>query len=191
MMRGDGSPGEASLSDILSQDELDALLSNIAIDEEEEEKEEAPAAPAMADAGEGGDILSQDELDALLGGGLDVLAEDPPAPKPEPKPKPAPKPKASPGLSNPRADETPRNLKLLLSIPVQISVELGRTRMSVGDLLQLGQGSIIELERAASEYLDLTVNKKPIAMGEVVVVNENFGFRAVEVDSVRERLTKL
>lgn len=191
MMRGDGSPGEASLSDILSQDELDALLSNIAIDEEEEEKEEAPAAPVMADAGEGGDILSQDELDALLGGGLDVLAEDPPAPKPEPKPKPAPKPKASPGLSNPRADETPRNLKLLLSIPVQISVELGRTRMSVGDLLQLGQGSIIELERAASEYLDLTVNKKPIAMGEVVVVNENFGFRAVEVDSVRERLTKL
>lgn len=191
------------MADILSQEELDALLSAVGTPDEPEEAPAAPAPKAEASGG-GGEILSQDELDALLSGGLDMGSMDmggPPEPEPEPEPKPKPRrssgapsasgsgPDAGPAARAPSKE--PANLKLLLSIPVQVSVELGRTRMSVGDLLQLGQGSIIELDRPATDMLDLTVNHKRVALGEVVVVHENFGFRALEVDTLKERLNKL
>ena len=82
-------------------------------------------------------------------------------------------------------------LSMLLDLTIPVTIELGRTRMSVYELLQLGQGSVIELDRLANDLIDLTVNRRVIAQGEAVVVNESFGFRVAEVDSVRDRLRKL
>ena len=89
------------------------------------------------------------------------------------------------------AEAGTQNVQLILNLPVNLSVELGRTRMTVGDLLQLGQGSVIALQRMASDLIDLSINTHVMAQGEAVVVNENFGFRVVEVDSVRDRIGKL
>ena len=83
------------------------------------------------------------------------------------------------------------NLDVVLDIPVTLSMEVGRTRISIRNLLQLNQGSVIELERAVSEPLDIFVNGTLIAHGEVVVVNEKFGIRLTDVVSPAERIRKL
>ena len=74
-------------------------------------------------------------------------------------------------------------LKMILDVPLKVSVELGRTKMLVNDLLQLGQGSVIELDKIAGEPMEILVNDKLVAMGEVVVVNEKFGVRLTDVVS--------
>ena len=74
-------------------------------------------------------------------------------------------------------------LKMILDVPLKISVELGRTKMLVNDLLQLGQGSVIELDKIAGEPMEIMINDKLVAMGEVVVVNEKFGVRLTDVVS--------
>lgn len=74
-------------------------------------------------------------------------------------------------------------LKMILDVPLKVSVELGRTKMMVNDLLQLGQGSVIELDKLAGEPMEILVNDKLVAMGEVVVVNEKFGVRLTDVVS--------
>ncbi|WP_349410507.1 flagellar motor switch phosphatase FliY [Pseudalkalibacillus sp. SCS-8] len=84
-----------------------------------------------------------------------------------------------------------RNLDMLLDIPLQVTVELGRTKRSVKDILELSQGSIIELDKLAGEPVDILVNQKLIAKGEVVVIDENFGVRVTEIISQRDRLEKL
>jgi flagellar motor switch protein FliN/FliY len=83
------------------------------------------------------------------------------------------------------------NLDVVLDIPVTLSMEVGRTRISIRNLLQLNQGSVIELERAVSEPLDIFVNGTLIAHGEVVVINEKFGIRLTDVISPTERIRKL
>lgn len=83
------------------------------------------------------------------------------------------------------------NLNLLLDIPLEITAELGRTRMIIHDLLQLGQGSVIELNKLAGEPLEILVNHKLIARGEVVVVNEKFGIRLTDIISPMERIKQL
>jgi len=83
------------------------------------------------------------------------------------------------------------NLTLLLDIPLEITAELGRARMIVNDLLQLGQGSVIELNKLAGEPLEILVNQKLIARGEVVVVNEKFGIRLTDILSPLERIKQL
>lgn len=83
------------------------------------------------------------------------------------------------------------NLELILDIPVQISVEIGRTYMNIRNLLQLNQGSVVELDRMAGEPLDIMVNGTLIAHGEVVVVNEKFGVRLTDVISAADRIKKL
>jgi len=85
----------------------------------------------------------------------------------------------------------PRNLDFILDIPLEISVELGRTRICIADILKLGQGSIIELSNPAGSALEVLVNHKPVAKGEVVVVNEKYGIRLTEILSVMERIEKL
>ena len=82
-------------------------------------------------------------------------------------------------------------MELLLDIPLEISAELGRTRMIINDLLQLGQGSVIELNKLAGEPLEILVNHKLIARGEVVVVNEKFGIRLTDIISPLERIKQL
>ena len=74
-------------------------------------------------------------------------------------------------------------LKMILDVPLKVTVELGRTKMMINDLLQLGQGSVIELDKVAGEPMEILVNNKLVAMGEVVVVNEKFGIRLTDIVS--------
>jgi flagellar motor switch protein FliN/FliY len=82
-------------------------------------------------------------------------------------------------------------LDFILDIPITVTVELGRGKMLIGKLLQLGQNSVIELTKAAGEPMDIFVNNRLIAKGEVVVVNEKFGVRLTDVVSTAERINKL
>lgn len=84
-----------------------------------------------------------------------------------------------------------RNLDMLLDIPLQVTVELGRTKRAVKDILELSTGSILELDKLAGEPVDIHVNNKLIAQGEVVVIDENFGVRVTEIISQSDRLKKL
>jgi flagellar motor switch protein FliN len=83
------------------------------------------------------------------------------------------------------------NLEVILDVAVTLSMEVGRTRIPIRNLLQLNHGSVVELDRAAGEPLDVYVNGTLIAHGEVVVVNEKFGIRLTDVVSPAERLRKL
>ena len=83
------------------------------------------------------------------------------------------------------------NLDMVLELPVTISMEIGRTKISIRNLLQLSQGSVIELDRLAGEAMDVLVNDTLIAHGEVVVVNDKFGIRLTDVISADERIRKL
>jgi flagellar motor switch protein FliN/FliY len=83
------------------------------------------------------------------------------------------------------------NMEFVLDIPLEVTVELGRTKMLINDLLKLGQGSVIELTKLAGESLDILANQKAIARGEVVVVNEKYGIRLTEVISPMERIERL
>lgn len=94
-------------------------------------------------------------------------------------------------LSEPTVVNAVPDLEVILDIPVKLSVELGRTKISIRKLLELTQGSIIELDRQAGEYFDILANGTLIAHGEVVVVNEKFGIRLVDVLTPSERLEKI
>ncbi len=89
------------------------------------------------------------------------------------------------------AGETPRNFELLLDIPLEVTVEIGRTRLAIRELLQLGPGSVVELQKLAGETLDVLINGKPIARGEAVMVNDKFGVRLTDVISPSERIAGL
>jgi flagellar motor switch protein FliN len=84
-----------------------------------------------------------------------------------------------------------QSIDFILDIPLEVTVELGRTSMLINDLLQLGQGSVIELNKLAGEPLEILVNRKLIARGEVVVVNEKFGVRLTDIVSPIERVKSL
>ena len=81
--------------------------------------------------------------------------------------------------------------ELLLDVPLQVSVQLGETQMRIQDLLELGQGSVVDLDRLAGEPVDILVNGHPIALGEIVVVNERYAVRVVSVNNPAERLESL
>jgi flagellar motor switch protein FliN/FliY len=115
-------------------------------------------------AGEGPDDVSAAELEAL---------------------------QAEPGNAGAREGGEEVNLDVILDIPVTLSMEIGRTRLSIRNLLQLNQGSVVELDRLAGEPLDVMVNGTLVAHGEVVVVNERFGIRLTDVISPSERIRKL
>ncbi|MFA5530661.1 MAG: flagellar motor switch protein FliN [Thiohalomonadaceae bacterium] len=100
-------------------------------------------------------------------------------------------PAAFESLQDDGSPRTDVNLDVILDIPVSISMEIGRTRISIRNLLQLNQGSVVELDRLAGEPLDVMVNGTLIAHGEVVVVNEKYGIRLTDVISAAERVQKL
>lgn len=152
----------------------------------DEEESTSPEEQALADEwaaalSEAGDA-SQDDIDAMM-------AQSAPA---EP---------AAPRAMMQEFDGVPRstgpvsldgpNLDVILDIPVSISMEVGNTDITIRNLLQLNQGSVIELDRLAGEPLDVLVNGTLIAHGEVVVVNEKFGIRLTDVISPSERIKKL
>ncbi|MBP8127237.1 MAG: flagellar motor switch protein FliN [Aeromonadaceae bacterium] len=93
--------------------------------------------------------------------------------------------------SEPISAEERRKLDAILDIPVTITMEVGRSQISIRNLLQLNQGSVVELDRVAGEPLDVLVNGTLIAHGEVVVVNDKFGIRLTDVISQTERIKKL
>jgi flagellar motor switch protein FliN/FliY len=93
--------------------------------------------------------------------------------------------------SSPISDDERRKLDTIMDIPVTISMEVGRSQISIRNLLQLNQGSVVELDRIAGESLDVMVNGTLIAHGEVVVVNDKFGIRLTDVISQTERIKKL
>lgn len=88
-------------------------------------------------------------------------------------------------------NDTHNDIDMILDIPVQLTVELGRTRIAIKNLLQLAQGSVIELDGMAGEPMDVLVNGCLIAQGEVVVVNEKFGIRLTDIITPSERIRKL
>ncbi|VAW92955.1 Flagellar motor switch protein FliN [hydrothermal vent metagenome] len=94
-------------------------------------------------------------------------------------------------LNNTPTGESDVSMDVLLDIPVTISMEIGRTKINIRNLLQLNQGSVVELDRLAGEPLDVIVNGTLIAHGEVVVVNEKFGIRLTDVISPADRVKKL
>ncbi len=133
-------------------------------------------AAALAEAGD----ADQDEIDAMLAQTDSGPAKAPMREFPD----------------SPVQDETPAsldgpNLDVILDIPVSISMEVGSADISIRNLLQLNQGSVVELDRLAGEPLDVLVNGTLIAHGEVVVVNEKFGIRLTDVISPSERIKKL
>ncbi len=150
-------------------------------DEEETSPEEQALADEWAAAlSEAGDA-DQDDIDAMLN--QSAAANAPPrAPMEEFG--------SSPKSNLPVSMEGP-NLDVILDIPVSISMEVGNTEITIRNLLQLNQGSVIELDRLAGEPLDVLVNGTLIAHGEVVVVNEKFGIRLTDVISPSERIKKL
>jgi flagellar motor switch protein FliN/FliY len=123
-------------------------------------------AAAMAESGD--DMGGGDEIEVETAE-LEVLSED----------------------KSPITVEEKRKLDTILDIPVTISMEVGRSQISIRNLLQLNQGSVVELDRVAGEPLDVMINGTLIAHGEVVVVNDKFGIRLTDVISQTERIKKL
>lgn len=196
-------------STALSQDDIDAMLNGQSPDNST--AVEPPAAPApAAPAGE----LNQADIDAMMGGGGAPSPE--PAPTElnqddlnnmladagiEPDP-PAPAgPKVEVGdfsfgqieqsAQVARTSAPPEKLDMIMDISVQVSVELGRTRMPIKDLLSLVPGSVVELDKLAGDPLDIFVNDSLVAKGKVVVVDENFGIRITDLVSKEDRIRTL
>lgn len=94
--------------------------------------------------------------------------------------------------SNPAVESSAGgNLDFILDIPLEVTVELGRTKLLINELLKLGQGSVIELSKLAGETLEVLANQKLVARGEAVVINEKFGVRLTEVVTPMERIERL
>ncbi|MEY4670059.1 MAG: hypothetical protein RL518_2758 [Pseudomonadota bacterium] len=95
---------------------------------------------------------------------------------------------ATPAQTSAQKKANPRNLDFLMDVSLQVSVEVGRARMTINDLLQMGAGSVVELEKLAGEPLDIFINGKPVARGEAVIVNDKFGVRLTDIISPEERV---
>ncbi len=135
------------------------------------------------------DAVDQQALADQWAAALEDQAEDAPEVA---APSPTYQPAALPALeSSPQSASSEMNLDVILDIPVTLSIELGRTRVPIRNLMQLNQGSVVELDRIAGEPLDVLVNGTLIAHGEAVVVNEKFGIRLTDVVSPSERVRRL
>ncbi|MBX3304500.1 MAG: flagellar motor switch protein FliN [Nitrospira sp.] len=96
-----------------------------------------------------------------------------------------------PPVQNSETGGSSKNIDFILDIPMNVAVYVGSTKMAIRDLLQLAQGSVIELDKLAGEPMEVMVNNKLVARGEVVVVNEKFGIRLTDVVSAAERVQQL
>jgi flagellar motor switch protein FliN/FliY len=128
----------------------------------------------------------QESQDADWGAALAEQSGSANAPAPAPQPAPIFQKLAPAGSANAQHD-----IDMVLDIPVQLTVELGRTRIPIKHILQLAQGSVVELDGLAGEPMDVLVNGCLIAQGEVVVVNEKFGIRLTDIITPSERIRKL
>lgn len=103
----------------------------------------------------------------------------------------SPQPASFPPVQGSETGGSPKNIDFILDIPMNVAVYVGSTKMAIRDLLQLAQGSVIELDKLAGEPMEVMVNNKLVARGEVVVVNEKFGIRLTDVVSAAERVQQL
>ncbi len=150
----------------MSNDDKDMDDWEAAMAEQEAAEDEEGGEPEAKEGG--GKASSHSGMDNVQTAELEELSEDKPV-----------------------TEEEKRKLDAILDIPVTISMEVGRSQISIRNLLQLNQGSVVELERVAGEPLDVLVNGTLIAHGEVVVVNDKFGIRLTDVISQIERIRKL
>lgn len=149
----------------------------------EDPNESGAGAPAeddgMADWAEA--LAEQKSVDGAAGEAGGILSGDS-----------APRPFSAAGAGGGSGSgATMNDINMVLDIPVQLSVELGRTKVSIKHILQLGQGSVVELDALAGEPMDVLVNGYLIAQGEVVVVNDKFGIRLTDVVTPSERLRRI
>ena len=135
--------------------------------------------------------MAEDKTDLSADDWSAAMAEQESAPKSPVTAGAAAQARAFPELSPDAGGPAAGRLDMILDIPVHLTVELGRTKIAIRNLLQLAQGSVIELDRLAGEPMDVLVNGCLIAQGEVVVVNEKFGIRLTDVIAPDERLRRL
>jgi flagellar motor switch protein FliN/FliY len=136
-------------------------------------------AAALEEAGDSGNGAEEDPWAAALEEQAEVEAEQAAATQ------------LTEDARSSRVADSDLELDMILDIPVTISMEIGRTKINIRNLLQLSQGSVVELDRLAGEPMDVLVNNTLIAHGEVVVVNDKFGIRLTDVISAAERIKKL
>ncbi len=138
--------------------------------------------------------MTQEEIDALIeSGAAEKLAEMAEQQEEEAQPAEVQKPEF-PELSQQKSDaaaELSPKLQMLLDIQLPVSIELGRTKMYIRDILQLTRGSVVEFEKLASEPVDLLVNGKKVAEGEIVVIDKHFGIRITSLVDAAERVKAL
>jgi flagellar motor switch protein FliN/FliY len=151
----------------MERNEIDAMLKN------------GPPAEAAAPAGKSDDELQWDDV------------QNEPGPSPSGKPLVEVKAASFEEVEKGETSKQLLDLNFILDIPLLLTVELGRSRMLISELLQLGQGSVVEVTKPAGEPMDVYVNQRLIARGEVVVVNEKFGIRLTDIVSPAERINKL
>jgi flagellar motor switch protein FliN len=181
----------------LSQELIDQMLNGGAVD----------SAPPSADPW--ADDALQAEIDAArmeaglspdsepIGAAAPAMAAAMPSPMPERRAAPSAVPTAvhpvqfMPLMPEPPSNDQAHGIELLMDLALEVSVELGRSHMSIGEILALRTGSVIELDKLAGEPVDVSVNGTLIARGEVVVVDEKFGVRITEVVSKARRLASL
>ena len=168
---------------MMSQEEIEAMLAGNRIKEETKAPEPAPEPKPS------GGNMSQEQIEAMLAGNAA------PSPKPAPAPQPAPEPKTYAAvepkvidvqdLDSDRSHLTgiakEANLDMIMDVPLVVSVEIGRTKKPIREILEITQGSLIVLDKMAGDQVELYANNKCIAKGDVVVVHDNFGIRVTEV----------
>ncbi|MDR0529562.1 MAG: flagellar motor switch protein FliN [Zoogloeaceae bacterium] len=152
---------------------------------------ESPAAENAASGAEGGEAaISEDDWAAAMA--EQEVVDQAPSAAASPPPAAAKPADIFPSFSAPGGNASVMNeLEIILDIPVQLSVELGRTKITIKNLLQLAHGSVVELDAMAGEPMDVLVNGTLIAQGEVVVVNDKFGIRLTDIITPAERMKKL
>jgi flagellar motor switch protein FliN len=157
----------------MEQSEIDNMLKNMDVPETSEASETSDASKQIDNELDWGDVQKE----------LEQFKTDKPSVE-----------VSAVAFEEAEKSETPKpalDLDFILDIPLSLSVELGRNRMLISELLQLGQGSVIELAKLAGEPMDVFINQRLIARGEVVVINEKFGVRLTDIVSPAERVNKL
>ncbi|MEW6200392.1 MAG: flagellar motor switch protein FliN [bacterium] len=161
----------------LNQDEIDSLLGEFGGD---------TSAPAEAPADAAAEVSDED---------MSALFAEPAAAAPTFEAPPAAATPVAPAMhaepAGAAAEYPQKNIDVLLDVPLEVIVELGKTEMQIKDILEIAPGSIVELERLSGEPVDILVNGKLVARGEVVVVDENFGVKLIHIVSPMERLAQL
>jgi len=182
-----------------SEEDVDAMVNEADVGENGAEAVEETVSKPAETTPDANAELPHNELDNMLSnvaGAVETPRAAAPgstAPKPAQAAPPGEvaRPVRFPSLTDESAGVKPQNMEFLMDVALQVSVELGRSKMQVKDVLRLGMGSVIELNKLSGEPVDVMINGKLIAHGEVVVVDENFGVKIVDVLSPEQRMKNL